>query len=47
VDQGRRLQGLTGGQVGHASPGQLLQLLVNEGRQPLRRAGVAGLGGKQ
>jgi hypothetical protein len=33
--------------VGHAGPGQLVQLLVHNGQQPLRRAGVAGLGGKQ
>ena len=43
MDQGGRLQGLAGGQVGHAGAGQLVQLLVHDGHQALRRRDVAGL----
>jgi hypothetical protein len=47
VDQGRRLQGLAGRQVGHAGAGDLMQLLVHDRYQTLRRGGVARLGGLQ
>ena len=47
MHQGRRLQGLPGRQVGHAGAGQLVQLLVHDRQQPIRRRGVAGLGGPQ
>jgi hypothetical protein len=47
VDQGGRLQGLAGRQVGHAGAGQLVQFLVHGRQQPLRRPGLAGLGGTQ
>jgi hypothetical protein len=43
VHQGRRLQGLAGGQVSHASAGQLVQLLIHDSHQALRRRGVASL----
>jgi hypothetical protein len=47
MDQGRRLQGLAGGKVGHAGAGQPVQLLVHDSQQPLGCGGVAGLGGTQ
>jgi hypothetical protein len=33
--------------VGHAGAGQLLQLLIDDRQQPLRRRGIARLGGTQ
>jgi hypothetical protein len=47
MHQGRRLQGLPGRQVGHAVTGELVQLLVHDRQELIRRRGVAGLGGPQ
>jgi hypothetical protein len=47
VDQGRRLQSLAGGQVGHAGAGQLLQLFVDGGQQLLSGGRVTGVGGPE